>query len=91
MIIGSGTVAVKALIEIGGISELFDKYMNAIPSQVPINMTMCAAPSKHSFQLLRPMDDPEIPWLGFILGQTSASIWYFSYAFYILKYSDCVL
>lgn len=75
MIIGSGTVAVKALIKIGGISQLMDKYMAAIPTVIPANLTECARPSSESFYLLRPLDDPEVPWLGFILGQTTASIW----------------
>ena len=27
--------------------------------------------------MLRPLSDPDMPWLGFIMGQTPASIWYF--------------
>lgn len=33
-------------------------------------------PKENSFQMLRPINDPELPWLGFLLGQTPASIWY---------------
>lgn len=76
MIIGSGTVAVLSLREIGGIQNLYTKYMNAIPSSIPFpNLTECATPKPASFQLLRSLDDTEMPWLGFILGQTPASIW----------------
>ncbi|KAF6776765.1 hypothetical protein AHF37_03759 [Paragonimus kellicotti] len=36
----------------------------------------CSLPSPKAFRLLREVDDPDMPWLGFILGQTPASIWY---------------
>ncbi|KAF7257892.1 hypothetical protein EG68_04938 [Paragonimus skrjabini miyazakii] len=36
----------------------------------------CSLPSKKAFRLLREVNDPDMPWLGFILGQTPASIWY---------------
>lgn len=32
-------------------------------------------PKPHSLKLLRGVRDPDLPWLGFILGQTPASIW----------------
>ncbi len=64
-----------ALIEVGGFGQLEKKYMNAIPTSIPENMTHCALPKEHAFQILRPADDPDMPWVGFILGQTPASIW----------------
>lgn len=76
MIIGSGTVAIKGLIEIGGFDNLYSKYMAAIPSIIPANMSECARPKDDSFLMLRSLDDPDMPWLGFLLGQTPASIWY---------------
>ncbi|KAF6774427.1 hypothetical protein AHF37_06596 [Paragonimus kellicotti] len=36
----------------------------------------CSLPSTKAFRLLRELNDPDMPWLGFILGQTPASIWY---------------
>lgn len=36
----------------------------------------CALPSRSAFVMLREVSDPEMPWLGYILGQTPASIWY---------------
>ncbi|VDP92011.1 unnamed protein product [Echinostoma caproni] len=36
----------------------------------------CGLPSQKAFRLLREVDDPDMPWLGFLLGQTPASIWY---------------
>jgi len=49
--------------------------MKAIPTSIPENMTHCALPKERAFQILRPADDPDMPWVGFILGQTPASIW----------------
>uniref|UniRef100_A0A3Q0KMC9 Inositol transporter n=1 Tax=Schistosoma mansoni TaxID=6183 RepID=A0A3Q0KMC9_SCHMA len=36
----------------------------------------CSLPPENAFVLLRGINDPEMPWLGFLLGQTPASIWY---------------
>ncbi|KAL5969281.1 Sodium/myo-inositol cotransporter [Taenia solium] len=36
----------------------------------------CSLPSRSAFVMLRDVSDPEMPWLGYILGQTPASIWY---------------
>ncbi|CAH8489805.1 unnamed protein product [Schistosoma turkestanicum] len=36
----------------------------------------CNLPSRKAFRLLREINDPDMPWLGFLLGQTPSSIWY---------------
>lgn len=36
----------------------------------------CSLPSRKAFKLLREINDPDMPWLGFLLGQTPSSIWY---------------
>lgn len=61
--------------EIGGLSGLQEKYMQAIPS-IRQNGTTCGIPKEDSWMLLRSWDDPDMPWLGFLIGQTPASIWY---------------
>ena len=33
-------------------------------------------PTDKSFKLLQSIDDPEMPWLSFIVGQSASSIWY---------------
>lgn len=76
MILGAGTVSVMGLIEIGGFGNLYSKYMQAVPSKVPPNMTQCAQPKNDSFLMLRSLSDHDLPWLGFLMGQTPASIWY---------------
>lgn len=64
-----------AYVKIGGMEILREKYMQAIPSKLIPNST-CGIPTEHSWQLLRPYNDDEMPWPGFLLGQTPASIWY---------------
>lgn len=75
MVIGAAIVAVKAFIQVGGYSALKEKYMDAIPSKLIANTT-CGIPKPNSWQMLRSYDDPDMPWLGFLLGQTPASVWY---------------
>ncbi|CAH8526521.1 unnamed protein product [Dicrocoelium dendriticum] len=36
----------------------------------------CSLPSPKAFKLLKEIDDPDMPWLGFVIGQTAASLWY---------------
>lgn len=65
-----------AFAEVGGINGLRGKYLDAIPSIIPEGKNSCAIPTETSFRMLRDIDDKDIPWLGFLLGQTPASIWY---------------
>lgn len=38
-------------------------------------------PKPDSLKILRGPRDPDLPWPGFLLGQTPASIWYISKSF----------
>ncbi|XP_076354799.1 sodium/mannose cotransporter SLC5A10-like isoform X2 [Tachypleus tridentatus] len=75
MLVGAGIVAVRAFVEVGGFQALQFKYMQAVPSILKENVT-CGLPKENSLQMLRAINDPDLPWLGFFLGQTPASIWY---------------
>ncbi|CAF3660178.1 unnamed protein product [Adineta steineri] len=91
MILGGFVLMVLSYKEIGGISEFHRRYINAMPSVVTDdqvgNMTniwsnqtsvlnTCGKPTDKSFQLLRGISDPDMPWLGFLLGHTPNTIWY---------------
>ncbi|PAA78124.1 hypothetical protein BOX15_Mlig023708g2, partial [Macrostomum lignano] len=84
MVLGSALLTIMGLAKIGGISGLIEKYPRAIANSsfhgnaTDVNSTAsrCGIPSEYSFTLLRPINDPDMPWLGFLLGQTPASIWY---------------
>ena len=79
MIIGGIILMVFSFNEIGGYEKLYMKYMSSIP-QMALNSTekygKCGIPNKNAFVILRGVNDPDMPWLGFLLGQTPASIWY---------------
>ncbi|KAL8590951.1 hypothetical protein ACOMHN_040637 [Nucella lapillus] len=64
--------------EIGGFQGLLDRYPQAVPTNVSaiVPNTTCHWPDTQAFRMLRDVDDDYMPWLGFLLGQTPGSIWY---------------
>lgn len=84
MLIGGLTLMSISFQKIGGYQSLYIKYMEAIPESIRNssfhNITSpyakCGIPKKEAFQMLRSVDDNYMPWLGFFLGQTPTSIWY---------------
>ncbi|KAK5617731.1 Sodium/myo-inositol cotransporter [Crenichthys baileyi] len=84
MIGGALTLAIMSLIKVGGLEGVRTKYMQAIPNVTAImaagNYTYSPScriePKPDSLRILRGPLDEDIPWTGFILGQTPASIWY---------------
>lgn len=75
MVLGSLVVAIKGFIKVGGYSGLREQYMTAIPNSSIANTT-CGYPRADAFTLLRDPVDSDMPWPGFVLGVTAASIWY---------------
>jgi len=90
MIIGGFILMVLSYQEIGGIGNLYRRFLEAMPSITTDeqfgNMTnlwlnetnlsgTCGKPTIKSFQMLRPISDPDMPWLGFFLGHTPNTIW----------------
>ncbi|XP_071486105.1 sodium/myo-inositol cotransporter-like [Diadema antillarum] len=77
MIIGAFILMVMSFVQVGGYQELQVKYMNAIPNTTLYNPnTTCGYPRADSFKMLRHPTNSDMPWAGFLLGQTPASIWY---------------
>uniref|UniRef100_A0A8C9RNI2 Sodium/myo-inositol cotransporter n=1 Tax=Scleropages formosus TaxID=113540 RepID=A0A8C9RNI2_SCLFO len=84
MIVGSLCLSVFSVVKVGGLEGLQQKYMEAIPNVTEILRTSnftytntCRIhPKPQAFKLLRGPLDEDIPWPGFLLGQTPASIWY---------------
>lgn len=84
MIGGALTLTTISLIKVGGLEGVRTKYMQAVPNVSAIvatgNFTYSPScriePKPDSLQILRGPLDEDIPWPGFILGQTPASIWY---------------
>ncbi|XP_076015243.1 sodium/myo-inositol cotransporter [Genypterus blacodes] len=84
MIGGALTLTIISLVKVGGLEGLRTKYMQAVPNVTAImasgNFSYSPScriePKPNSLRLLRGPLDEDIPWPGFILGQTPASIWY---------------
>uniref|UniRef100_A0A3B4A5L1 Sodium/myo-inositol cotransporter n=1 Tax=Periophthalmus magnuspinnatus TaxID=409849 RepID=A0A3B4A5L1_9GOBI len=84
MIGGALTLTIMSLIKVGGLEGVRTKYMQAVPNVAAItaagNFTYSPScrihPKPDSLRILRGPLDEDIPWPGFILGQTPASIWY---------------
>ncbi|XP_070711536.1 sodium/myo-inositol cotransporter-like [Pempheris klunzingeri] len=87
MIAGALCLTGISLVKVGGLEGLRTKYMQATPNITAIllsspNLTYSESchnhlnPKPNALKILRGPMDPDLPWLGFLLGQTPASIWY---------------
>ncbi|EDO43582.1 predicted protein [Nematostella vectensis] len=76
MTLGSLTVMSLGFAEVGGYEGLKSKYMVAVSNHTLHSNTSCGWPRQDSFKLLRDPVYSDIPWPGFIIGETIVSIWY---------------
>lgn len=76
MIVGGLTLMGISFQKIGGYENLYLKYMDTSHINMSLPNVECAMPKPNSFQMLRDLYDTDMPWLGFLLGQTPSSIWY---------------
>jgi sodium/myo-inositol cotransporter 3 len=76
MIGGGLTLMGFSFYEIGGIRNLYTRYMDTSYLNMSAPNIECAMPNKNAFTILRGLSDKDMPWLGFFLGQTPGSIWY---------------
>ncbi|XP_078265826.1 sodium/myo-inositol cotransporter-like isoform X1 [Rhinoraja longicauda] len=84
MIGGALTLMVVGIVKVGGFEEMKRRYMLATPNVTAIiasfnlssTNTCRIHPKEDSLRMLREPTDEDIPWPGFLLGQTPASVWY---------------
>ncbi|KXJ19120.1 Sodium/myo-inositol cotransporter [Exaiptasia diaphana] len=76
MAVGSLTVMGMGFYEVGGYGGLQEKYMHAVSNDTLFSNSTCGRPRDDSFIMLRDPVNSDMPWAGFIFGQTIASIWY---------------
>ncbi|XP_062906370.1 sodium/myo-inositol cotransporter-like [Mobula hypostoma] len=84
MIGGALTLMVVGMVKVGGLDELKRRYMLASPNVTAIVTTFNLSstntchihPKEDSLKMLREPTDEDVPWPGFLLGQTPASAWY---------------
>lgn len=68
-----------AFIRVGGYKNLVQQYPDAKPNgSYAMPNTSCSVPLDDAFVMLREPTDPNLPWPGFLLGQTTVSIWYWA-------------
>ncbi|CAF1995986.1 unnamed protein product [Rotaria magnacalcarata] len=83
MVIGGLCVMILSYNKIGSLSNFYNLYLNATPTIANDNLwynstraPTCDQPTIESFQMLKPISDPYIPWLGFFLGHIPNIIWF---------------
>ncbi|KAM9334381.1 sodium/myo-inositol cotransporter-like [Symphorus nematophorus] len=87
MIAGALCLTGISLFKVGGLEGVRTKYMLATPNITAIllsspNLTLFESchhhlsPKPDALKILRGPKDQDLPWPGFLLGQTPASIWY---------------
>uniref|UniRef100_A0AAY5L0U6 Sodium/myo-inositol cotransporter n=1 Tax=Esox lucius TaxID=8010 RepID=A0AAY5L0U6_ESOLU len=84
MIGGALCLTAISLVKVGGLEGVRTKYMEARPNITAIlassnfsYVPSCQVePKPDSFRILRSPWDQDLPWPGFLVGQTPASIWY---------------
>ncbi|CAL9698699.1 unnamed protein product [Knipowitschia caucasica] len=87
MIGGALTLMGISLFKVGGLEGVRTRYMQASPNVTSImlsypNLTFPKSclrhldPKPNALTILRGPGDPDLPWPGFLLGQTPASLWY---------------
>ena len=78
MIGGSSVLLFLGLDKVGGWHQLQEKYMTAIANVSYVNPntnSTCGMPYSDAWQILRDPVKSDMPWPGFLLGQTPSSIW----------------
>ena len=65
----------------GGFEGLYYKYPRAVSNVTKHRLIAgetpsCGVPPTNSWMMLREAEDMEMPWAGFIFGQTTSSLWY---------------
>jgi len=76
MIIGGCTLMFFSFRKIGSLKNFKTQYMDKSHVNTSLTNYECSLPKENSFYMLRHVSDKEMPWLGFLLGQTPSSIWY---------------
>jgi len=79
MLGGSSILLYLGLERVGGWTQLQHQYMLAVPNVTfvsPRDNSTCGLPRQDAWQILREPLHSDMPWPGFLFGQTPASIWY---------------
>lgn len=78
MLGGALWLCIASFNEIGGYSNLEPLYGEAVPNETKYGNDTCGEPRDDYFHMFRDPIDSDLPWPGFIFGQTTASLWYWT-------------
>ncbi|KAL2100452.1 hypothetical protein ACEWY4_004846 [Coilia grayii] len=77
MVVGSFILMGFSFNKVGGYEQLQTKYMEAIPSIIPQNLSeACYTPRPDSFHIFRDAVTGDLPWPGLIFGLSIQAGWY---------------
>lgn len=75
MIGGATFLAVKGLIEVGGLRGVYTNYGYSLPNNVLFSNATCGVPDHEYFNLIRSFKS-DLPWTGTAFGLTIIATWY---------------
>ncbi|XP_041452954.1 sodium/glucose cotransporter 4-like [Lytechinus variegatus] len=78
MLIGALWLCIESFKAIGGYQNLEPLYAQAIANETYYSNSSCGLPRDDYFHLFRHPVNSDLPWPGFIFGQTAASLWYWA-------------
>ncbi|XP_071477490.1 sodium/glucose cotransporter 4-like [Diadema antillarum] len=78
MLFGALWLCVESFRKIGGYHNLQTLYADAIPNATRYFNDSCGEPRSDYFNLFRDPVNSDLPWPGFVFGQTAASLWYWA-------------
>ncbi|XP_072164790.1 sodium/glucose cotransporter 4-like [Diadema setosum] len=78
MLGGALWLCIESFNAIGGYDNLEPLYGEAVPNETKYGGNECGEPRDDFFSMLRDPIDSDLPWPGFIFGQTTASLWYWT-------------
>ncbi|XP_070579653.1 sodium/glucose cotransporter 4-like isoform X2 [Ptychodera flava] len=76
MMLGGIILMIIAFIEVGGMQGVLEDYPCAVPNETLYRNDTCGIPRDDSFRMFRHPVGSDMPFPGFVLGQSPASIWY---------------
>ncbi|XP_078000582.1 sodium/glucose cotransporter 4-like [Glandiceps talaboti] len=76
MMVGGVILMIIAFVEIGGMKGILEDYPCSVPNATLYDNNTCGIPREDSFRMFRHPIGSDMPFPGFVLGQSPASIWY---------------
>uniref|UniRef100_A0A1I8J4G9 Sodium/glucose cotransporter 4 n=1 Tax=Macrostomum lignano TaxID=282301 RepID=A0A1I8J4G9_9PLAT len=76
MVIGAFWLMIAGFIEVGGYEEMVRLFPIRLAKDILTSNTSCGVIPETSMNLMKPIDDDQLPWLGATMGLAVNAIWY---------------